>query len=416
VALCFLAARAANDGDRARKGEQHAPAPPRFLTPLRFPPRAAAATPTNQPPPIKTPPIKTPAAHPATDQNQKPKTDNVGDNVGDIAGMGADLFGSFAESTCAALVVAAVSSLGTGHSWPAMMFPLLVSAAGILVCLVTTLLATDLKPAATIPEIEPALKAQLVVATVLMTPVALALALGALPATFELPVPSADPTRTFDIKVVKNWYMFVCVAAGLWGGLVIGLQTEYFTSNAYKPVQDVADSCRTGAFSLFFLFFGGGGGFAFAGAFHPFRRLGLLLGLPASPPLSFARGDRRPSPPHTPPSLPPSSSRRSRLETPTPQTTKQQKTTTTTHNERRTQKTKTNHKPNRKQQHINCTGAATDIIFGLALGYKSAIVPCFVIAIAIYVGNSLAGMLGIACCALGMLATLSTGLAIDAYG
>merc|ERR1719203_1834450 len=32
--------------------------------------------------------------------------DNVGDNVGDIAGMGADLFGSFAESTCAALVLA----------------------------------------------------------------------------------------------------------------------------------------------------------------------------------------------------------------------------------------------------------------------------------------------------------------------
>lgn len=31
--------------------------------------------------------------------------DNVGDNVGDIAGMGSDLFGSLAESTCAALVV-----------------------------------------------------------------------------------------------------------------------------------------------------------------------------------------------------------------------------------------------------------------------------------------------------------------------
>ena len=220
--------------------------------------------------------------------------------------MGADLFGSFAESTCAALVVAAVSSLGTHHSWPAMSFPLLISAAGILVCLLTTLLATDFKPATSIPEIEPALKQQLVVSTVLMTPVALGLALGALPATFDLPVPSADPTRVFDVKIVKNWYMFVCVAAGLWGGLAIGLQTEYFTSNAYKPVQDVADACRT--------------------------------------------------------------------------------------------------------------GAATDIIFGLALGYKSAIVPCFVIAAAIYVGNSLAGMLGIACCALGMLATLSTGLAIDAYG
>jgi hypothetical protein len=62
------------------------------------------------------------------------------------------------------------------------------------------------------------------------------------------------------------------------------------------------------------------------------------------------------------------------------------------------------------------TGPATDIIFGLALGYKSCIIPTFVMAIAIYIANSLAGMLGIACAALGMLATLSTGLAIDAYG
>lgn len=37
-------------------------------------------------------------------------------------------------------------------------------------------------------------------------------------------------------------------------------------------------------------------------------------------------------------------------------------------------------------------------------------------AIAIYIGNTLAGMYGVACCALGMLGTLSTGLAIDAYG
>merc|ERR1712151_1284533 len=35
--------------------------------------------------------------------------DNVGDNVGDIAGMGADLFGSFAEASCAALVLAALT-------------------------------------------------------------------------------------------------------------------------------------------------------------------------------------------------------------------------------------------------------------------------------------------------------------------
>ena len=58
------------------------------------------------------------------------------------------------------------------------------------------------------------------------------------------------------------------------------------------------------------------------------------------------------------------------------------------------------------------TGAATDIIFGLALGYKSAIIPCFVIAVCIYVSFSLA-MYGIACAALGMLTTMSTG---EAHG
>ncbi len=55
------------------------------------------------------------------------------------------------------------------------------------------------------------------------------------------------------------------------------------------------------------------------------------------------------------------------------------------------------------------TGAATDIIFGLALGYKSAIIPCIVIAVCIFVSFTLAHMFGIACAALGMLTTLSTG-------
>jgi len=40
--------------------------------------------------------------------------------------MGADLFGSFAESTCAALIVSAVSSLGQSHDFVAMSFPLMI--------------------------------------------------------------------------------------------------------------------------------------------------------------------------------------------------------------------------------------------------------------------------------------------------
>ena len=62
------------------------------------------------------------------------------------------------------------------------------------------------------------------------------------------------------------------------------------------------------------------------------------------------------------------------------------------------------------------TGPATCIIFGLALGYKSVIIPVFAIAAAIYLSFSLAAMYGIAVAALGMLSTLATGLAIDAYG
>lgn len=62
--------------------------------------------------------------------------DNVGDNVGDIAGMGSDLFGSLAESTCAALVVGATSNDLINHP-DAMYFPLMITATGIVVSFIT---------------------------------------------------------------------------------------------------------------------------------------------------------------------------------------------------------------------------------------------------------------------------------------
>jgi inorganic pyrophosphatase len=62
------------------------------------------------------------------------------------------------------------------------------------------------------------------------------------------------------------------------------------------------------------------------------------------------------------------------------------------------------------------TGAATNVIFGLALGYKSVIIPIFAIAVGIYVSFTIAAMYGIAVAALGMLSTIATGLSIDADG
>ena len=64
--------------------------------------------------------------------------DNVGDNVGDIAGMGSDLFGSLAESTCAIMIIqsTSVQLLATPDS---LYFPFLVISQGIIVSFLSLL-------------------------------------------------------------------------------------------------------------------------------------------------------------------------------------------------------------------------------------------------------------------------------------
>lgn len=75
-----------------------------------------------------------------------------------------------------------------------------------------------------------------------------------------------------------------------------------------------------------------------------------------------------------------------------------------------------NYKPVKEVSKSCETGAATNIIFGLALGYKSVVVPIFALATTIFVSFYFANMYGVALAALGMLSTLSTSLTIDAYG
>lgn len=54
-------------------------------------------------------------------------------------------------------------------------------------------------------------------------------------------------TLTFEsIDNIVN-KAFICSLIGLWGGLIIGFQTEYMTSSTYRPVQDLTESCKTGA-------------------------------------------------------------------------------------------------------------------------------------------------------------------------
>lgn len=235
------------------------------------------------------------------DDPRNPATiaDNVGDNVGDVAGMGADLFGSFAESTCAALVIAAQTEDLLNAGWGAICFPLVVSSSGILVCLVSSFLATNIYPVTSESRIELALRLQLIVTTLLMIPAVYWAATSFLPESFEI-------KGVAKTTVATQSDAFTCVISGAVGGLIIGLSTEYFTSKEYSPVRGLVTSCRT--------------------------------------------------------------------------------------------------------------GAATNIISGLALGYKSVIVPVFILAFIIFLSFELCDLYGVALAAVGMLGNLATGLTIDAYG
>lgn len=72
--------------------------------------------------------------------------------------------------------------------------------------------------------------------------------------------------------------------------------------------------------------------------------------------------------------------------------------------------------PVKKLADLSQTGAATNLIQGLALGYKSTALPILVICAGIFVSYKFGGVYGIAISAVGMLSTLGYSLAVDAYG
>jgi K(+)-stimulated pyrophosphate-energized sodium pump len=153
--------------------------------------------------------------------------DNVGDNVGDVAGMGADLFESYVGSIIAPVAFSAIVFVGRGFVAEAMIFPLAVAAVGMAASIIGSFFVrpTGNKLAAALNRGTYTSAALTVVAV--------------LGLTFWM----------FDgVEDVDNALgLFFAVVIGLAVGLVIGRISEYFTSDHFRPVKEIAQQAETGA-------------------------------------------------------------------------------------------------------------------------------------------------------------------------
>jgi K(+)-stimulated pyrophosphate-energized sodium pump len=162
------------------------------------------------------------------DDPRNPATiaDNVGDNVGDVAGMGADLFESYVGSLVAPIVFAVAVFSGQQFFTEAIVYPLAIAAVGMLASIIGSFLVRP-----TGGKLAAALHRGTNGAAVMA-------ALGTLVITYVL----------FDGEEgVDNWLgLFLAVIVGLAVGYLIGQLSEFFTSDHYRIVKDVARQSETG--------------------------------------------------------------------------------------------------------------------------------------------------------------------------
>ena len=148
--------------------------------------------------------------------------DNVGDNVGDVAGMGSDIFESYCGSMIASIAIASTMIIDVADPLgerPALMFlPLILASAGLACSIAGIILVRAFSSR------EPGQ----------------ALRIGVIGATVLFMAASFAVTQWADISV-KVWF---AVLFGAVGGMVIGFVTEYYTSSG--PVQRIARAGETG--------------------------------------------------------------------------------------------------------------------------------------------------------------------------
>ena len=151
--------------------------------------------------------------------------DNVGDNVGDVAGMGADLFESYVGSIVAPIVYAALAFGGLAFQAEAIIFPLAVAALGMFAAIIGSFLVR----AKTDDDLAAALHRGTNFSLV-------ATAAGVLGLVYWI----------FGEKAEHPLGLWVAVVAGLVVGWFVGKISEWFTSDHFKTVKEIARQAQTG--------------------------------------------------------------------------------------------------------------------------------------------------------------------------
>ena len=145
--------------------------------------------------------------------------DNVGDNVGDIAGMGSDIFESYCGSMIACIAIASTMAITAAEQSAMMAFPLALASIGLLASVAGIVIVRARSSAA--PEA--------------------ALRSGTLGAPVIFIVMAWFLSENMGISQNIWW----AVVSGAVGGIAIGLITEYYTGG--KPVRTIAKSGETGS-------------------------------------------------------------------------------------------------------------------------------------------------------------------------
>ena len=163
------------------------------------------------------------------DDPRNPATiaDNVGDNLGDVAGMGADLYESYCGSILSTAALGATAfALNPDMQMRAVIAPMIIASIGIFLSLIGIFLVRT-KEGATMRDLLRSLGLGTNVSAVLIAV-----------ASFII----------LYLLQIDNWLgVSFSVLTGLAAGVIIGQATEYYTSQSYKPTQQIAESSQTGS-------------------------------------------------------------------------------------------------------------------------------------------------------------------------